>query len=91
MQLHSLVKGLSPKGLKGGTGLKWGWGVGGGSTFHCVFLHPCLWFALSRWDRMPSALEGPEAMAKLQLRAGHTGWVRGQEPGAGVPCVQSSP
>ena len=27
MQLHSLVKGLSPKGLKGGTGLKWGWGV----------------------------------------------------------------
>ena len=29
---------------------------------------------------MPSALGGPEAMAKLQVRAGGTGWVRGQEP-----------
>lgn len=57
-------------------GVGWGWL----STFHRVFLHPCLWFALSRWDRVPSALGGPEAMAKLQVRAGGTGWVRGQGP-----------
>ena len=41
-----------------------------------MFLHPCLWFTLSRWDRVLSALGGPEAMAKLQVRAGGTGWVR---------------
>lgn len=28
MQLHSLVKGLSPNGLKGGAGLKWEVGRG---------------------------------------------------------------
>ena len=39
MQLHSLVKGLSPKGLKSGAGLKWEVGGGGSrpsTVYFCI-------------------------------------------------------
>lgn len=36
-----------------------------------------------------NAWEALEAMAKLQVRAGGTGF--GREPRAGVPCVRSNP
>lgn len=52
MQLQSLVMGLSPKGSKVPQGL-WGGRGGGSSPSSWVFLHPCLWFALGRWHRMP--------------------------------------